>query len=117
MDAAHQRIVNFKARPQLKNKKTSAVSAKGGLGSKANGAAAPRIHARPSEGDPEQLQEFPPPVPADLDNETVHMTERPEHAILEDDEMDDEHVQEQQEDRKEDVTESNPLHVGHFVGR
>jgi hypothetical protein len=66
----------------------------------------------------ERLQEFPdqPDLP-DLDNETVHKTARPDHAILEDDEADDELAQEGQDDRREDVSESNPLHVGHYVGR
>ncbi len=66
----------------------------------------------------ERLQEFPeqPDLP-DLDNETVHKTARPDHAILEDDEGDDEFAHEGQDDRREDVSEGNPLHVGHYVGR
>jgi hypothetical protein len=57
------------------------------------------------------------PALPDLDNETVHRTARPDHAILEDDEADDELAQEGQGDRREDVSEGNPLHVGHYVGR
>ncbi len=53
----------------------------------------------------------------DLDNETVHKTQRPEGAVLLDDELDDELAEEREEDRREDVSESNPLHVGHFIGR
>jgi hypothetical protein len=66
----------------------------------------------------ERLQEFQddPDLP-DLDNETVHKTARPDHAILEDDEADDELAHEGQDDRREDVSEGNPLHVGHYVGR
>lgn len=79
---------------------------------------APRIHARPSIGDPDRIQEFPevPNLP-DLDNETVHKTERPEGPLLEDDDPNDELAAEHQSDRNEDVSESNPLHVGHFAGR
>ncbi len=74
--------------------------------------------ARPSLGDAEREQMFPEESELpDLDNETVHRTARPEGAILEDDELDDELAQEHQEERDEDVRESNPLHVGHFVGR
>jgi hypothetical protein len=77
-----------------------------------------RIHSRPSIGDPEREQELPenPDLP-DLDNETVHKTERPEGAILVDDDSDDELVQEHLEDRDEDVSEDKPLRVGHFEGR
>jgi len=69
-------------------------------------------------GDPERERM----LPADgdlpnLDSETVHKTERPEGAIIEDDELDDELAEEHAEDRREDVSESNPLHVGHYVGR
>jgi len=80
--------------------------------------AVPHRHARPSIGDPEREQKVPDDgdLP-DLDNETVHKTERPAGAVLEDDELDDELAEEREEDRREDVTESNPLHVGHFVGR
>ena len=80
--------------------------------------AAPHRHARPSIGDPELEQMLPADgeLP-DLDNETVHKTQRPEGAILPDDDLDDEPAEESEVDRREDVSESNPLHVGHFVGR
>jgi len=73
-------------------------------------------HARPSIGDPELEQMLPADgeLP-DLDNETVHRTERPEGAILEDDDLDDEVATERQEERDEDVSESNPLRVGHLA--
>ena len=80
--------------------------------------AVPHRHARPSIGDPEREQML--PVDGDLpdlDNETVHKTQRPEGAVLPDDDLDDELPVEREEDRREDVSESNPLHVGHFVGR
>ena len=80
--------------------------------------AAPQRPARPSIGDPELEQMLPDDgdLP-DLDNETVHKTQRPEGAILPDDDLDDEPAEESEVDRREDVSESNPLHVGHFVGR
>ncbi len=72
----------------------------------------------PAVPDVERLQEFQDdPALPDLDNETVHKTARPDHAILEDDEGDDELAHEGQDDRREDVSEGNPLHVGHYVGR
>ncbi len=80
--------------------------------------AAPHHPIRPSMGDPEREQMLAADggLP-DLVNETVHKTERPEGAILEDDDLDDELAKEHEEDRREDVSESNPLHVEHFVGR
>lgn len=81
----------------------------------------PAVHAtaRPSMGDPDLEQELPvdSELP-DLDNETVHKTARPDSPhILEDDALEDEVAQEHQTDRDEDVSEGNPLHVGHYVGR
>jgi len=75
-------------------------------------------HTRPSIGDPEREQVLPRDgdLP-DLDNETVHKTERPDGAVLLDDDLDGELAEELEEDRREDVSESNPLHVGHYVGR
>jgi hypothetical protein len=71
-------------------------------------------HVRPSIGDPDQIQEFPPvsDLP-DLDNETVHKTERPVGAILEDDDRDDQLADERNEEREEDVTANKPLRVDH----
>jgi hypothetical protein len=72
------------------------------------------IHARPSMGDPGLEQDLPddPELP-DLDNETVHKTQRPTGAILEDDDLDDYLAEEHHTDRDEDVGENSPLHAGH----
>ncbi|MEO5763269.1 MAG: hypothetical protein ABIR28_13265 [Vicinamibacteria bacterium] len=76
------------------------------------------MHARPSLGDPDREQDLPMDgqLP-DLDNDTVHKTARPDGPILEDDNPNDELAEEHQTDRDEDVSEGNPLHVGHYAGR
>lgn len=100
----------------MKTKKTTAGLRKGSPSGKAR-AAAP-LHTRPSIGDPDREQSIADDgdLP-DLDNETVHKTERPNRAVLEDDDLDDELAQEHQTDRDEDVSEGSPLHVGHSPGR
>ncbi|MBK5255779.1 MAG: hypothetical protein JJE39_07090 [Vicinamibacteria bacterium] len=102
----------------MKTKKTTAKGLRKGTSPGKGQTTAPDHPVRPSMGDPEREQMLPADgdLP-DLGNETVHKTERPEGAILEDDDLDDELAEEHAEDRREDVTESNPLHVGHFVGR
>ncbi len=101
----------------MKTKKTTAKGLRKATPAK-DKAAVLHTHARPSIGDPEREQMLPAEgeLP-DLDNETVHKTERPEGAVLLDDDLDDELAEELEEDRREDVSESNPLHVGHYVGR
>jgi len=102
----------------MKTKKTISTKLRKSSPPPGSEPALPHRHARPSIGDPEREQMLPADgdLP-DLDNETVHKTQRPEGAVLPDDDLDDELAEEREEDRREDVSESNPLHVGHFVGR
>ncbi len=102
----------------MKTQKTNTTRLRKGSKPDKGGTGVPHRRARPSIGDPGKEQMLPGDVALpDLGNETVHKTERPEGAVLEDDDLDDELAEEREEDRREDVTESNPLHVGHFVGR
>jgi len=102
----------------MKTKKTISTKLRKSSPPRESEPATPHRHARHSILDPELEQMLPADgdLP-DLDNETVHKTERPEGAVLPDDDLDDELAAELEEDRREDVSESNPLHVEHFVGR
>ena len=102
----------------MKTKKTTAMGLRKASPPNKGKTTVSHTHARPSIGDPEREQMLPSDgdLP-DLDNETVHKTERPEGAVLIDDDLDDELAEELEDDRREDVSESNPLHVGHYVGR